>query len=293
MAKHTDGYLEKYNWIDIQKFYDDGNSWAEVVIRFNITSSGLDFGLKSGVFKTRSKSDANKLAHLKKPRKLSSETKLKISESRIKFLKENPDKVPYKLNHSSKESFPEKYFTEIFEKEGIKVEKYYHIGLYELDFCIPEKKIDIEIDGNQHYDDKKIVESDKRRTAYLEDNGWDVIRIRWSDYNKLLYDEKLEFVKTLKKYLNNLINEKPNINSIVKKDNLCDFCGVEVTKGNNRCQKCYRIDSRKVERPSLVVLLKDIEELGYCGTGRKYNVTDNSIRKWIKNYKNKGSYDNW
>jgi very-short-patch-repair endonuclease len=286
MARHTNSYLEKYNWVEIQDFYNLGNTWADVLKHFKISSSGLDFGLKSGLFKTRSKSDANKLAHIKKPRKLSSETKLKISDSRIKFLKENPDKVPYKLNHSSKESFPERYFSEVFENEGIKVEKYYHIGLYELDFCIPEKKIDLEIDGNQHYYDKKIVESDKRRTAYLEDNGWDVIRIRWSDYNILSHDEKLEFIKNLKKYLNNLINEKPNIISIVKKNSLCDFCGSEVTKGNNRCQKCYRIDSRKVERPPLETLLKDVHDLGYSGVGRKYNVTDNSIRKWIKNYKN-------
>jgi hypothetical protein len=39
---------------------------------------------------------------------------------------------------------------------------------------------------------------------------------------------------------------------------------------------------RKVERPSLDILLKDIEEIGYKGTGRKYGVSDNSIRKWIK-----------
>jgi len=31
-------------------------------------------------------------------------------------------------------------------------------------------------------------------------------------------------------------------------------------------------------------LQTDISKLGYCGTGRKYGVTDNSIRKWIKNY---------
>ena len=29
-------------------------------------------------------------------------------------------------------------------------------------------------------------------------------------------------------------------------------------------------------------LLKDVEELGYTGTGRKYGVSDNAVRKWIK-----------
>ena len=39
---------------------------------------------------------------------------------------------------------------------------------------------------------------------------------------------------------------------------------------------------RKVERPELYVILREIEELGYRGTGRKYGVSDNAIRKWVK-----------
>ena len=31
-------------------------------------------------------------------------------------------------------------------------------------------------------------------------------------------------------------------------------------------------------------LIKEINELGYCGTGRKYNVSDNAIRKWKNKY---------
>lgn len=40
--------------------------------------------------------------------------------------------------------------------------------------------------------------------------------------------------------------------------------------------------SRKVERPSEEIILKDIKELGYKGAGRKYGVSDNAVRKWIK-----------
>jgi hypothetical protein len=60
-------------------------------------------------------------------------------------------------------------------------------------------------------------------------------------------------------------------------------CGVEIKRKSNSCNYCHIISLRKVERPSLDVLLKDIEEIGYKGTGRKYGVSDNSIRKWIKN----------
>ena len=129
---------------------------------------------------------------------VSQETKDKISKSRKEYLRNNPDKVPYLLNHSSKESYPEKYFTEVFKNEGIDVIKSYRIGLYELDFSIPEKKIDIEIDGSQHYLDTKIVESDKRRNDFLKENGWDVIRINWSEYKKLNTEDRIDYISNLK-----------------------------------------------------------------------------------------------
>ena len=43
---------------------------------------------------------------------------------------------------------------------------------------------------------------------------------------------------------------------------------------------------RKVERPSYNVLKREIERLGYVGTGKKYGVSDNAVRKWLKLYKN-------
>lgn len=41
---------------------------------------------------------------------------------------------------------------------------------------------------------------------------------------------------------------------------------------------------RKVERPSFEILKKEIDDLGYVGTGKKYGVSDNAIRKWEKFY---------
>lgn len=42
--------------------------------------------------------------------------------------------------------------------------------------------------------------------------------------------------------------------------------------------------ARKIERPTKEILLKQIQQLGYCGTGRIYDVSDNAIRKWLKAY---------
>lgn len=41
---------------------------------------------------------------------------------------------------------------------------------------------------------------------------------------------------------------------------------------------------RKAVRPPYKQLLKEIEEFGYSGTGRKYGVSDNAIRKWVQWY---------
>jgi len=139
----------------------------------------------------------------KKGRPHSEETKKKISEIRKEYLKNNPDKVPYLLNHSRNESYPEKYFTELFKNEKIEVIKKFRIGLYELDFSIPDKKINIEIDGEQHYVDNKIVESDMRRNKYLSDLGWITYRIRWSEYQKLNFEEKKKCIENIKNKLNN------------------------------------------------------------------------------------------
>jgi transposase len=45
-----------------------------------------------------------------------------------------------------------------------------------------------------------------------------------------------------------------------------------------------RPDRRKVERPSYEELCNDLETMSVLAVGRKYGVSDNSIRKWIKYY---------
>jgi uncharacterized protein YjcR len=50
------------------------------------------------------------------------------------------------------------------------------------------------------------------------------------------------------------------------------------------CLLFISIKQRKVERPSIEILKKEVADLGYKAVGRKYGVSDNSIRKWIKYY---------
>jgi len=43
---------------------------------------------------------------------------------------------------------------------------------------------------------------------------------------------------------------------------------------------------RKVKHPDYETLCKDIKTKGYVGTGKKFGVCDNAIRKWKKQYEN-------
>jgi hypothetical protein len=79
-----------------------------------------------------------------------------------------------------------------------------------------------------------------------------------------------------------------------KKENLCLDCKIVISSKATKCQSCARknekvlkslFNRRKVKiRPPYEELIVDIESLGYCGTGRKFGVTDNAIRKWEKSY---------
>lgn len=58
----------------------------------------------------------------------------------------------------------------------------------------------------------------------------------------------------------------------------------EVQKINIVNSKQISISQRKVKRPPYEQLKKEIQTNGYSATGRKYSVSDNAIRKWIKFY---------
>lgn len=88
---------------------------------------------------------------------------------------------------------------------------------------------------------------------------------------------------------NNAGAGKKNRGNCVKYEQ-CIVCNVDIgirTK-TGKCKSCSHKGiilkkSRKVKnRPSKETLLKEVEELGYCGTGKKYGVSDNAIRKWLK-----------
>ena len=66
----------------------------------------------------------------------------------------------------------------------------------------------------------------------------------------------------------------------------CPVCGNPVLKPRlTYCSlPCARIASRKVQRPSLKTLLEDVKTMSMVAVGKKYGVTDNAVRKWLRTY---------
>ena len=82
----------------------------------------------------------------------------------------------------------------------------------------------------------------------------------------------------------------------------CEMCGAEFLKRRRTQRFCSRScaermlglrakeryrsrpQTRKVERPPYEQLMAEIEATNYSAVGRKYGVSDNAIRKWVRWY---------
>lgn len=72
---------------------------------------------------------------------------------------------------------------------GVKFRRQYPIGPYFADFVCIEKRLVIELDGDQHANN---IEYDNKRTKYIESMGYTVIRIANSYLSNKHIDEVIE-----------------------------------------------------------------------------------------------------
>lgn len=74
------------------------------------------------------------------------------------------------------------------------------------------------------------------------------------------------------------------VKDFTKKINYCCDCGIEISKGAQRCVNCSDLAHRKSERPSREELKSLIKHKSFVQIGKDYSVSDNTIRKWCKGY---------
>lgn len=69
--------------------------------------------------------------------------------------------------------------------------------------------------------------------------------------------------------------------TVNKNINYCK-CGGVMDIRAKICRKCYN-DQYNANKPNYEELILDIENLGYMGSSKKYNVSSTTIRNWTRN----------
>lgn len=263
----------------INKDYENGLSLGEICKKYNMSSkSYIAKYVLSG--RTRSLSESIKMAHKKygESFKHTEETKKKMREKRLAWMKANPEKTAWRLKNMS---YPEKCFQKMIEDSGLDkkylIYREYSVFPYFIDFAFINEKVAVEIDGSQHLEEDR-KKRDNEKDTLLISKGWRILRIAAIEainYNtkvienliKLLDDSKIKYTKVG-------ILKTPKVYEKVARgeDGLTDK------------QRISALKQRRVERPSKEELFEMIKTKPFTVIAGKYNVSDKAIVKWCKAY---------
>lgn len=65
----------------------------------------------------------------------------------------------------------------------------------------------------------------------------------------------------------------------------CPICGEEKSKDSKICKKCYKLMYCASDKPDRDTLKQLIRTVPFTQIGKKYNISDNAVRKWCDSYK--------
>lgn len=129
----------------------------------------------------RSIKEARALSHKKYPNahKHTVESKSKLRECRLAWMKLNPEKTAWRTRNEP--SYPEKLFMKICSENSL-YDKYdiireYCVFPHYVDFAFINAKVAIEVDGSQHWLNIARIEADIKKDDNLRKNGWRVMHI--------------------------------------------------------------------------------------------------------------------
>lgn len=194
------------------------------------------------------------------------------------------------VNSKKEDSYPEIVFLQYLKSSELS--KYtilpkFPVSRYVLDYVIVEHKINIELDGQYHFNDQKTIDKDIKRNEYLQSLGWKVYRISWTFFNK----NREAVINDLITFTNSSDIHKRSylIDDYVFPDVVCK-CGEAKYSTSIQCRKCYtneRISQgnmslmRKFEvsKEELEILVK---EKPMTEIGKMFGVSDNAVKKRCK-----------
>ncbi len=284
------------HWTDVCKKigYSHNNPRIREKIMGKLDSLGIDY---------------SHLQYIKYNKKGQSNISLISDELFIKYVKESTtwrelyQKCGYKNNYSSRAILfriiklgvdPSHLVTESkkFNKKG---KKYY----YSLEDILIE---------NSPYNNNYTL-----KIRLVKELGWELrcsrcnldewlgqpIPIDLDHINGDHYDNRIENLRFLCRNCHGLTDTFCGKNKKQLKEqkiNKCIECNKQITPKATRCKSCHntqpKYHNRKVKnRPTLKELENDLKTSNYVQVGRKYGVSDNAIKKWMKQYK-KGNKSN-
>lgn len=309
------------NWRDVQIYYNEPHTVRDTILYFKLHTVLWKSAVDSGKLIPRTPEESRRISKSRLGKKHTPEIKKLLSEKRKKFLSENPDKHPWR-NPKKFISEPCQHLKKIFKEREIKfIEEYQPLleqgRFYSIDVVIPDKKIGIEINGNQHYNRDGTLK-DYYRTRYdlITKNGWNLYEVHYSlVYNSDFVNELIESINTsspldhfdykqyisdkVKKQNDKLSNKK--LTTVDMKNSIFDWSSfskltiVEIQKITScKLSSIYSYMNRhgfeymKSGRPKSLRLpidkkLKEIEDdtQEYIPTSRKFNPTKEELSKII------------
>ncbi len=284
--------IVKSNIDDILTSYNNGVSLKSIIYKYKISYGLMSRILDKNSIKRRSVTDVSSKRIGKPGTKHTEETKRKLSIIKKEYLMKNPDKHNWKSSDKFK-SVPCENFKKIIDEMGINYIPEMSISNerhFSIDIAIPEYKIGIEINGNQHYNkDGTLKEYYQKRHDYIKSFGWTLFEIHYSEcFNNDNIRKLINNILSCKKEIHDYNYDEYIRNKLNKRGSVLCECGNKKSVNSIKCQNCSKVENgiirRKVNRPENAILRKEVDENGYSKTGRKYGVSDNAIRKWIKSY---------
>lgn len=280
--------------IDIKNSYENNElSVRKLTKKYHASEIRIRQILKEMGVQTKTVQEHNKSRMMKH----SEETKRIMSEFRKKFLKENPDKHPWRKS-TKFTSVPCENLKKMLKDSGYVFETEFcppEINRsYSLDIAFTDRKLAIEVNGNQHYNrDGTLKDYYKERHAILEQHGWTILEIH---YSTCFSESSMEMIRTFIQSKQTSPEYEAYIKDKITKKGIkrvCCDCGCEIHKFSMRCRGCsnklntYENNNQtKLHLPAdeIFKILKE-NNMNFLKTGRQLGVSDNAVRKRLKKAK--------
>lgn len=160
----------------------------------------------------------------------------------------------------------------------------FRVYMYNKPFVL---KIDKKL-GYMYFIDKDHPLANSQGKVYYHRHIMSLYINRWISRNEIVHHKDKNKQNNSIENLEILSNiEHSKLHNKKQKIYLCIICGKESnTKHHKYCSKeCYLLDNKSKIKPSKEQLESDIQIIkNWCAIGRKYNVSDNCIRKWARKY---------